>query len=272
MPSLRAIRHSAADGYKNRYFQMSSSTGNSNTTIIKDANRNEPVGEWSRVDAFVHFEGGALDGVQRRVMGFSPGDSLTIAAAVAASIATGFTYAMYKTFPIEKWNLAINESLMDMAPDRLIQTFTTFTEWAPVTGASFVMQIPTAAVLDARIVKLDRQDFDGSAYEYREMYEGTDYEFFHQGDALFARLRYTPVDGRIVRVHYEKRLATLTLDTDVTNEPLDQVLYGARMHIAVMEGDKEQQAYWAEKFTHAKTIWPITDDDRTIERPRIIVR
>ena len=272
MPSLRSIRHDVADGYKNRYFQLSSTTGNSNLTTLVDANRQEPQGEWSRVDSFVHFEGGALDGVERRVTGYSPGNVLTILPAVAASIANGFTYALYKSLQVAKWNRAINEGLMDMAPDRLVQSYVTITEYAGALGASFIVQIPTLAALDARILKLTRQEFDASAYQYREIYEGLDYELIHQGDNVFARLKYIPVDQRILRVHYERRLATLATDADSTSEPLDQILYFARMHIAILENDKDQQAYWSEKAAKAKSGWPKVDDEQTIERPRIIVR
>lgn len=282
MPSLRAIRDAAADGYKNRYFARGVTTLNSNLTVVVDSDRQEPAGEWERVDTFIQFQGGALDGIQKRVTGYSPGNSLTIAAAVAASIAAGMSYALYKTFNVEKWNRAINETLMDMAPDRMIQTYATLTEFNdPLAGGpSYRMQIPTLASQDARIVRIDRQKYtDGTplgAVVYQELYEGLDYDLFHQdngaGQLLFMRLRYIPGNSNLIRVHYEKRLASLTLDTDITFEPLDQLLYGARSHIAAMEGDKQQSEYWANKFQLAAGKFPIDEDERTNERPRIIVR
>lgn len=282
MPTLRGLRDQAADGYKNRYFARGVTTANGNLTLLNDADRQEPQGEWDRVDTFIQFQGGALDGVEKRVTGYSPGNSLTIAGAVGASIAAGMTYALYKTFAVRKWNAAINETLMDMAPDRMIQAVTTITEFVSSTGSgpSYIVNIPKIAVTDARIVKLERQRFDLTVWDYREIYEDLDYKFIHQDQGpaqttdpeLAIRLLYIPVDGRKINVWYEKRLASLTLDTDSTYEPLDQILYGARSHIAAMENDKVQQEYWAAKFQLAKAKFPIIDDARTTDRPRIIVR
>lgn len=278
MPDLRTLRNATAEGYKNRYGLVSSTTGaGGSSTFVLDTVRLEPEGEWTDVDSWLQFQGGALDGQLRRVTGFSPANGLTVAPALSGTPASGATYALYKVFHPDTWRRAINEGLMDMAPDRMIQTYTEITEFVDANNQpSYVVQIPTAASQDARIVMIQRQQFDGSAYQFSEIFENLDYTLYHQdsgaGQLTFARLRYIPVLNRILRIHYEKRLAQLTADTDVTFEPLDAILYGARAHIAAMEGDKDSSAYWAVRFDLARSKFPIVDDARSIDRPRIIVR
>jgi hypothetical protein len=247
--------------------------------FLFDADRQEPKGEWDRVDTYIQFNGGTLDGVVRRITGYSPANGLLLAPTLAASIPSGASYALFKTFhPINSWNRAINETLLDMSPDRMIQSFATTAESFPSGGVpSMLLQVPSAAVQDARLIKIDRSMWTTmSAYDYKELFQGFDYDLVHQdtgsGPMLFMRLRYTPSDGTNLRFHYERRLPGLTADTDITAEPLDAILYGARYHIAIMENDDKAQAIWQLRFREAVGRFPIDQDARTLDRPRITVR
>lgn len=274
--TLRAIREQAVRGYKQRWYAEGTVGTTGTTTILPDTNRQEPAGEWDRVDSWLHLIGGALDGQVRKVTGFTAGVSVQVGPALASAIPSGQQYALYKEFdPINDFNVFINAGLREITAERTITSFATAAEVYPSGGeALYVYNVPSAAAnRGTTLIKIDRSvGTTASPYDYTELLEGRDYEIWKSENVTTIRIKYMPVNGQLLRYHYQHIAADLVNDTDVTDEPLNLILYFARKHIALAEGDNDAFKKWAALAEQEKSIWENTQEQIRTKVPRVVVR
>lgn len=274
MTTLRSLRADVVSGYDLRGFASSTvaSHGSNSSTLLYDPVRTEPQGEWDRVDTWLLFTNGTNNGLVRRVTGFSAsGFTVTFAPAASATVGSGATYQLFKTFhPTVDGNLAINSALRDMAPERIVQSFATAAE----TDDSHTVSIPSAAVnANSEIFRIERSvGTTNSDWEYEELYEGTDYRIDLQatGGARVGTLVLADVgaSGHVIRFHYRSPLAELSADTDSTDEPQGLIVLGARKYLALQEGDMAGVEKWGREFEAAKRDNTSRRPAKTIQYPR----
>lgn len=264
--TLANIKADAVRGYRSRQLVVGTVASYS-TSWIQDLTRQEPQGEFDRVDSFIKFTSGAAISQESRIMGWSPGNSSLTFAPSVPSLSASTSYQISKTFNDADQKLAVNSALRDMAPERLIQSFATANE----VGEVQTLSVPSAAGnAIADIVRIDRSfGTTNSLYQFKEIYEGSDYYVDTNNGALTLRLNYPAVSGNIVRFHYRRPAAELSVDTDSTDEPMSLILAGTKKWLAAQEGDDAGVAKFGREFESAKIDYLKNQGVKTTKVPRI---
>ena len=267
--TLATLKADALRGYRARQLVVGT-VASYNTTWLQDSNRQEPQGEWDRIDSWLKFTSGAATGVESRVTGFSAGNQSIVFAPSVPSLSTSTTYQIAKTFSNADMLLAVNSALRDMAPERIIQSFATAAE----TGDQRWVSVQSAAAnAIAETIRVDRSvGTTNSGFDYRQVYDGADFwtDSYADGSKVI-RLAYTAASGTLLRFHYRRPAAELSADTDSTDEPVSLILAGTRKWLASMEGDGEAMARFGREFEAAKVDYAKARSVRTIKIPHIRV-
>lgn len=264
--TLLTIKQQALQTYRSRQF-VTGTVASFNTTMIIDSRRQEPRGEFERVDSFIKFTSGPAIGSESRVMGWSPGNSSILFAPSVPSLNASTNYQITKTFLDSDVGIAVNSALRDMAPQRRIQSFATANE----VGGIQTLSVPSAAGnAIAQIVRVDRSwGTTNSLYEFREIYEGADFSVDINSGTYTLRLNYPAVSGNIVRFHYRRPAAELTVDTDSTDEPMSLILAGTKKWLAAQEGDQELVERYGREFEAEKADYIKSQPVYTTKVPKI---
>lgn len=264
--TLLQIKQDSLRGYRSRQF-VTGTVASFNTTMIRDETRQEPQGEFERVDSFIRFTSSAANGSEARVMGWSPGNSTILFAPSVPSLNASTNYQITKTFNNADANLAVNSALRDMAAERRIQSFATANE----TGDQQWLSVPSAAGnAISQIVRIDRSwGTTSSPFQFRELYEGSDYQMDINSGTYTMRLAYPAVSGNLVRFHYRRPAAELSVDTDSTDEPMSLILAGTKKWLAEQEGDDTLAKKYQSEFESAKMDYVKSQPVYTIQVPRM---
>lgn len=261
-----SLKQTALQGYRVRQTATGTTATAGTTTVVPDANRQEPQGDWERVDSYMKFTSGANLGVERRVTGFSSGISLTIAPALSASVGSGTTYQLFKTFPDSDVGLAVNEALRDSFPDRIIESFASAGE----VPSAYSFSVPSAASNAlADIVRIDRA-VASTAFDYMPLFDGADYRIdpsVGSGATQTYVSAQVGVSGAVVRFHYRRPGAEMVADTDTTDEPVSLILAGARKWLALAEGDTQATERFGREFENAKSDYAKSRSAQKIRVP-----
>lgn len=264
--TLLTLKQSALQTYKSRQY-VTGQVASFSTTSIVDLTRQEPVGEFDRVDSYIRFTSGPAIGAEARVMGWSPATSYVLFAPSVPSLNASTNYYIAKTFNNTDMNLAVNETLQNAAPERRIQSFATAAE----TGGIQTLAVPSAAGnAMTNIVRVDRSfGTINSLYDFRQIYEGSDYSVDIDSGNYTLRLNYPAVSGNVMRFHYRRDVGTLTVDTDSTDEPLNLITAGIKKWMAEQEGDDIAARKYAAEFEEAKKSYARNMPVQTLKTPRI---
>ncbi len=270
--TLLQIKQAALRGYRSRQF-VSGTITSATTSWFIDTARQEPQGEFESVDSFVKWTSGVAIGSESRVMGWSPGNSsIAFAPSVASGAINASTnYQIAKTFQDADMVLNVNSALRDMAPERRIQSFATTNE----IGGIQTLSVPSAAGnAIADIIRVDRSfGTTNSLYDFRQIYEGSDYmvdiDGLNANPMLTLRLSYPAASGNIVRFHYRRPATELTADTDSTDEPMSLILAGTKKWMAEQEGDDTLARKYQAEFESAKKDYIKNLPVKTTKVPRI---
>jgi len=267
--SFLSLKQDAIRGYKVRQF-VSGTVASFNTTMIQDLSRQEPQGEFDRVDSWLRFTSGPANGTEVRVTGFSAGNQSLLFAPSVASLNASTSYYIAKTFADADVKLAMNSALRNTFQERIIQSFATAAE---VDGA-YNMSVPSAAFnAIADLIKIDRSvGTTNSPYNYQELFEGVNYRVDNANDVGTIITAYPGVSGTNVRFHYRRPVNEFVADTDLTDEPPALILAGTKMWLAIQENDAAQIATFGKLFEMAKVDYAKSRTVTTLSLPRIVVR
>jgi hypothetical protein len=261
------LKQTTVQGYNVRQMATGTTATAGTTTIIPDANRQEPQGEWDRVDSFLKITSGANLGVERRVTGFSAGVSLTVSPALSASVGSGTSYQVVKTFADSDVGLAVNSSMRETFPHRLIESFASAGE----TNGAFTVTVPSAASNpNANLVRIDRA-VASTAFDYQLLAEGADYRVdpsVGSGSTQTYVSIKAGVSGATLRFFYRRPTAEMVADTDTTDEPVSLVIAGARKWLAIADGDPQAVERHGREFQNAKEAY---EKGRAAQRIRVPV-
>jgi len=264
-----SIKQSALRGYKIRQY-VAGTVASYTTTMIQDSLRQEPQGEFDRVDSWLRFTSGPANGTEVRVTGFSAGNQSLLFAPSVASLNASTSYYIAKTFADADMGEAVNSSVRGMFKERVVQSFATAAE---VDGA-YTLTVPSAAMnANTALLKVDRSwGTTNSPYDYRELYEGTDYRIDIAGNVGTIVTGYPGVSGTNLRFHYRKPLNEFSVDTDTTDEPVSLILAGAKMWLAIQEGNQAEVGIFEKQYELAKADYFKNRPNANTKVPRIIVR
>ena len=275
--SFLSLKQEVARGYRLRALTQGTVPTGGNTTLFLDSNRQEPAGEFDRVDAFIKFTNGlGVASVNqyavRRITGFSTGNqTLTFAPALTASVPSGTTYDIYKNFdPDTDHELAINSSIRDQFGARAVYTVATTVE--PNDDTHRVTVPSAAGNTMTRLIKVERAV--GSAdsdYHWDELEEHLEYRIVNHQGALTMELQYPTVASTVLRLTGMRPSSELSADTDLTEEPAHLIVLGARKYLALQEGDKAGIELWGRELEKAKTAYYMERETETLTVPRFRV-
>lgn len=277
--TLLALEQDVLQGYRPRMLGVGtiSTTLTGNTNGFVDVNRQEPEGEWDRIDAWVKFTSGSASGTVRRVTGYSGPNVSAILynQSITSAPTTGDAYFLSKTFHPDEVRAGINAALRDNFPDRRVQTVATIAEVAPTTGnPTYRYAVPSnAANTVTRLIRVQRSvGTTNSPLPWETLVEGPQYELLSDptdGTVIFVA-KYPPVDGQLVRFVGEGPASDLVADSDTTSEPPHLTILGARLFLALQEGDQTAIATWNSQFAAAKEAYFKTSPEiRTLGHPII---
>lgn len=264
-----SLKNDAVRGYKIRQF-VSGTVASYTTTWIQDLSRQEPQGEFDRVDSWLRFTSGPANATEVRVTGFSAGNQSLLFAPSVASLNASTSYYIAKTFADADVKLAMNSAMRGTFQQRIVQSFATAAE----TDGQYFMSVPSAASnYIADLIKVDRSvGTTNSNYNYRELFEGVDYRV-DEADGVATIITANPgVSGTNVRFHYRRPVNEFSVDTDLTDEPAALILAGTKMWLAIQENDAAQMQMYEKQFELAKADYNKSRDAKTVQVPRIIVR
>lgn len=270
--TFSTLKQDVLRGYRPGAYETSSvPTPGGTTTVLVDSARQEPIGTWDRIDAYIKF--GAASGVAsvnegqvRLVTGYSTNGSLTWAPALTASVPSGSSYSLWQTFhPDNHIGLAINTTLRDNFPERVVNTVATTHEQEDVRSYT----IPSAVMnAQTQLVKIERSvGSTSSEWQYRELRAGFDYEIVDYSGTANLQIQYLPTASRVLRLTGRAVAADLSADSDTTNEPANLILFGARAFLAAQEGDAERLNYWTAKFEAAKRDFVKSRPAQSLKKP-----
>ena len=263
------IKKDSLRGYKVRQY-VDGTVASYTTTWMYDSARQEPQGEFDRVDSWLRFTSGPANTTEVRVTGFSAGNQSLLFAPSVASLNASTSYYIAKTFADADVKLAANSAMRNAFPKRVIQSFATAAE---VDGA-YNMSVPSAAFNAlADLIKIDRSiGTTNSPYNYKELFEGRDYRVDEANDIGTIITAYAGVSGTNVRFHYRRPAAEFVADTDLTDEPVALILAGTKMWLATQENDPAQIAMYEKQFELAKADYAKNRPAVAVQTPRIVVR
>ncbi len=266
--TLSAIMAAALRGYHQRQF-VTGSVASFSTTFIQDPARQEPQGEFDRVDSWLYVTSGAAIGTEARVTGFSAGNQSLVFAPSIPSLSVGTTnYQITKTFSRTDTVNAVAQAMRETFPHRVIESFAT----AMLAGDTLTISVPSAANNpNANLIKVDHSwGTTNSSYDYRELLDGSDYEADQIADGtLTLRLAQTQSSGNIFRFHYRRASAELVNDTDSTDEPMSLILAGTKKWLSIQEGDQAAIELFTREFEKAKVDYNKGRENTRIKTPRI---
>lgn len=268
MATFEALKSDAVRGYRERQTAIGT-VGSFSTTFIQDfPNRQEPDGEWDRIDAYIKFTSGAPIGVERRITGWSAGNS-TLAFSSVPSIPLSGTYRLTKTFNDADQGLAVNSALRDSFPKRVVEGFAT----AATISDDHRLTVPSAAWgPQADLVLVERSvGTTNSDYNFETLDEGVDYELERSGSIGTLIFAQVAASGMNHRLHFRRSPGELSADTDSTDEPANVIVLGARKFLALAEGDAQAAEGWSQMEAIAKNSWIKNRAPRPMRYPRLFV-
>jgi len=249
------------------------------TTYLIDANRQEPDGEYDRVDAFIKFTNGlgvasVNNGLVRPITGFSTGNqSITFAPALVASVPSGTTYDIFKNYgPNDDVRLAINSGIRDIWGTRNVYTIATTHEPAGLT--THILSVPSAAAnAITQLVKVERPVGSiNTDYDWRELRLGQDYNVVDDAGAISITLNYVTVASTVLRLTGVRPAAELTNDTDITQEPAHLIVLAARKFLALQDPSaKADVEKWGRELENAKFEYFRVHEPQSLNVPRFRV-
>ena len=271
-----ALKQETARGYKLRLLTQGTVPTGGSTTLFIDPNRQEPAGEFDRVDAYIKFTNGLGVGSVnlyevRAVTGFSTGNqTVTFAPGLTASVPSGTTYDIYKNYhPDSDLELAINSSLRDQFGARPVYTVATTVEVADVRRVT----VPSAAGNSlTRFIKVERPVAStNSEHAWGELVRERDYHLVDAGGVLTVELQYPSVASTILRFTGMRPASDLSADTDLTEEPAHLITLGARKFLALQEGDQQGVERWGRELARAHEDYYRSRAPESLSVPRITV-
>jgi len=258
----------ALRGYHQRQI-VTGSVASFSTTFLQDPARQEPQGEFDRVDSWLYVTSGAAIGSESRVMGFSAGNQSVTFAPAIPSMSVGTTnYQIVKTFNRADRVLAVNSALRDMFPERIIESYAT----GAIVGGAYTISVPSqAGNAISEIIKVETSwGTTNSTYDFKPLYEDSDYTIDEIADGTKTLiLAQTYSSGNIFRFHYRRPNAELTADTDSTDEPMSLILSGTKKWLAIQDGDKDATERFGREFENAKNDYIKNRGNTDIKLPRI---
>lgn len=266
--ALRALREEVARGLGVRSYVDGATPTLGTTTILPDANRLEPDGEFSDVDAYVQFQSGVLDGIERRITGFTTGVSVQFAPAVGTAVPSGTSYAITKTYRTEDFNISINDALRELGMRRVVSVATT-TETSDVRN----LAVPSAVANTATdLLGVERAIGTAGTFDYEPLVESHHYQLVRHDGTAWLELKYPPVTGQVIRFTYGHEASMLSADTDATSEPVLLVKALARKYLAAANHDDAGVTRWGRESERIrKDVIPSTQASRKAVVPRITV-
>lgn len=278
MPTtLLSLKQQVARGYRLRLLTQGTVPTGGNTTLFLDGNRQEPAGEFDRVDSYVKFTNGlGLASVNlytvRPVTGFSTGNqTITFAPALVASVPSGTTYDIYKNFhPDNDLTQAVNESLRDQFGARVVYSVATTLEPSDDTRA---VSVPSAAGNTVtRLLKVERPVASTNTdWNWSVLMRDSDYHVVDNNGSLTIELLYPSVASTILRLTGVRADAELSADTDTTEEPAHLIVLGARKFLALQEGDTNAVDRWGRELANAQRDYYKSRPSEMLTIPRIWV-
>lgn len=249
------------------------------TTLFIDANRQEPDGEYDRVDAWVKFTNGTgvasvNNGVVRAITGFSTGNqSITIAPAVTASVPSGATYDIFKNYgPDNDVRLAINSGIRDLFGTRNVYTIATTVE--PAADTTHILSVPSAAGNTiTQLLKVERPVGSiNTDYKWEELIRGQNYDVVDDAGAISISLRYRTVASTVLRLTGIRPSSELANDTDLTEEPAHLIILAARKFLALQDPNaKDDVEKWGRELENAKREYFRVRESQSLNVPRFQV-
>ena len=274
--TLLTLKQETARGYKLRLLTQGTTTTGGSTTLFTDTVRQEPGGEYDRVDAYVKFTNGlgvasVNQYLVRPITGFSTGNqTITFAPALVASVPSGTTYDIYKNFhPETDLELAINSSLREQFGPRPVYSIATTIEVADVR----LISVPSAAGNTmTRLVKVERPvGSTNTDWAWRELARESDYHVTDNNGSLSIEIQYPSVASTILRMTGQRATTELAADTDTTEEPAHIIVLGARKYLALQEGDKAGIERWGRELALALQDYYKSRPAESLSVPRISV-
>lgn len=269
MTSFLTLKQDSLRGYKLRQL-VTGTVASYTTTWVQDLSRQEPQGEFDRVDSFLRFTSGPPNGTEVRITGFSAGNQSLLFAPSVASINASVNYYIAKSFADADVKLAMNSAMRSTFPERVIESFATAAE---VDGA-YTISVPSAASnAIANLVKVDRSvGTANSPYDYQELFQNSDYRIDEANGTAIMVTAYAGVSGTNLRFHYRRPVNEFANDTDTTDEPAALILAGTKMWLAIQENDPTQIQLFEKQFELAKQDYIKNRSPRDITTPHISVR
>ena len=271
------LKQDVARGYRLRLLtQGTVPAAGGTTTLFTDTSRQEPAGEYDRVDSYVKFTNGlGLASVNlnvvRAVTGFSAGNqSITYAPATTASVPSGTTYDIYKNFhPDYDLETAINASLRENFATSPVYTVATTHEVVDVRRIS----VPSAAGnTNTRLLTVERAvGSTDSDWHWNPLILDTHYHVVNDGGVLSIEIQYPSVASTLLRFTGMRSGTELVADTDTTNESPHLIVLGARKFLALQEGDRAAIERWGRELTLAQKDYYSSRPARSSSVPRITV-
>lgn len=269
-------------GYRARYLAKGTvaSLAGTGANAFYDPTRQEPEGEWDRIDSWLKFTSGAASGTIRRVTGYSgPSVSaINYAQTITSGTPTvGDSYALFKTFHPTEVTLAINAARRDSFPERIVQTVATLAEVAPTAGnPTYRYAIPSgAANTVTKLAVVQRSVWTANSPLYWQTLIPTrDYNVLSDptDGTLVYVANYTPSDGYLLRFVGEGPPVDLVNDSDTTDEPEHLIILGARMFLALQDGDQTTAQLWRAEYEKAKLDYSKRPPEvRTLAYPKIYI-
>ena len=271
--SFRVLKEDAVRGYDIDSFATSTvPTQGGTTTVLVDSARQEAAGTWDRVNAWLKFGTGnpglasVNDSVVRAVTGYSTNGSLTFQPPLTASVPSGSSYRLFRTFhPDNDAGLAINSTLRENFPERVVNTVATINEQEDIRSYTVPSAVSNAVT---KLVKIERSvGTTSSTYQYRELRDGYDYELVDYSDTMNLQIQYIPVASTVLRLTGRAVAADLVNDSDTTDEPPTLILLGARHYLALQSGDNERAQFWGQKYSEAKRDYAKSRPPTPLRRP-----
>ncbi len=249
------------------------------TTYIVDANRQEPDGEYDRVDAWIKFTNGlgvasVNNGVVRAITGFSTGNqSVTFAPALVASVPSGATYDIFKNYgPDDDVKLAINSGIRDIFGPRNVYTIATTHE--PAANTTHLLTVPSAAGNTiTQLVKVERAVVSiNTDFNWRELRKDFEYSVVDDSGTLSIALNYVTVASTVLRLTGLRPSSELTNDTDLTEEPAHLIILAARKFLALQDPNaKADVEKWGRELSNAKQEYFRVKEPQSLSVPRFRV-
>lgn len=248
MTTFLTLKQEALGGYAARQ-RVTGTVASYTTGYIQDTARQETQGEWDRIYSYIRFTSGPAIGVERAVTGWSAGNSTVAFLPSVPSLNASTNYQITKTFRDADAALAVNATLRDSFPDRIVQSIASLGE--TVDARAFTVPSAASSAIN-EVIAVDRA-VASTNYEYTRLVAGSDYVWDEDnGVATLRSLSFAGASGAYLRFHSRKPVAEMSADTDSTDEPANVIVLGARRYLALQEGDGAAVERWGREHQNAK--------------------